>query len=211
VTSCCRALPAEEIFKPRTARRSLSQYRKGLPQLEREMLSCVPPDGLARASVLEIGGGIGALQAELLESGAERGEVVELVSSYEPYALELAREKGLEDRVTYRVADVLEDESVDPADIVLLSRVVCCSPDGIELAGAAARLARRTLVLSFPRDELWIGVWIRLVNAGQWLLRRSFRVFLHPPSALVAAAEGEGLRLAKRGGSGLWEFAAFQR
>jgi magnesium-protoporphyrin O-methyltransferase len=200
------------MFKARTARRSLSQYRKkGLPELEREMLAGVPAAGLAGARVLEIGGGIGALQAELLTAGAARGEIVELVASYEPYAIELARDLGLEGRVTYRVADVLEDENVDPADVVLLNRVVCCSPDGIELTGAAARLTRQTLVLSFPRDGFWMRVGIRLVNAGQWLLRRSFRVFLHPPAALVAAAEGEGLRLTQRGGGGLWEFAAFHR
>jgi len=200
------------MFKPRTARRSLSQYRKkGLPELEREMLARVPTDDLAGARVLEIGGGIGALQAELLQAGAGRGEIVELVSSYEPYAVELAREKGLEGRVAYRVADVLDDGEVDAADVVLLNRVVCCSPDGIELAGAAARLTRHTLVLSFPRDGFWMRAGIRLINAAQWLLRRSFRVFLHPPAALVAAAEGEGLSLLQRGESGVWEFAAFRR
>ena len=64
--------------------------------------------GLAGARVLEIGGGIGAMQAELLEAGAERGEIVELVAACEPYALELARERGLAERTTFRVVDILE-------------------------------------------------------------------------------------------------------
>ena len=55
------------------------------------------------------------MQAELLEAGAEHGEVVELVSAWEPYARELARERGIEDRTSFRVADVLESpESVEP-------------------------------------------------------------------------------------------------
>jgi magnesium-protoporphyrin O-methyltransferase len=96
------------MFKPRTARRGLRHYRKkGLPELERAMLASLSEESLAGARVLELGGGIGALQAELLERGADRGEIVELVSAYEPYAMELAREKGLEERVSYRVADVL--------------------------------------------------------------------------------------------------------
>jgi hypothetical protein len=52
---------------------------------------------------------------------------------------------------------------------------------------------------------------MRLLNAGQWLMRRSFRVFVHPPSALLASAEAEGLRLSERGEHGVWEFAAFRR
>jgi len=200
------------MFKPRTARRGLERYRKrGLPELEREMLLHVSEESLEGARVLEIGGGIGALQAELLGRGADRGEIVELVPSYKPYAIELARERGLERRVTYRVADVLDGGDVEPADLVLLNRVVCCSPDGVELTGAAARLARHTLLLSFPRNAAWVRGAMRLLNVGQWLMRRSFRVFVHPPAALFASAEAEGLRLSERGERGIWEFAAFRR
>jgi len=169
-------------------------------------------EDLAGARVLEIGGGIGAIQAELLAAGAALGEVVELVSAWEPYALELAREKGQAERTTFRVADVLEDpEAVDRADVVVLNRVVCCSPDGVALAGTAARLARRTLVLSFPRHALWVRGGITMLNAGLALIRRSFRVFVHPPAALVAAAEAEGLQMTDGGRGVFWEFAALRR
>lgn len=176
------------------------------------MLALASEPGLDGARVLEIGGGIGALQAELVSEGAEQGEVVEVVGAYEPYARELAREKGLEERTSFRVVDVLEEpDAVAPADVVLMNRVVCCSPDGVALAGGAARLARRTLVLSFPRDIFWMRVGIRLLNAGLALFGRSFRVFAHPRSALVAAAEAEGLRFADGGHVTAWEFAAFRR
>jgi len=162
--------------------------------------------------VLEIGGGIGALQSELLQAGAASGEVVELVSSWEPFARELARERGLEDRSAFRVADVLASpEVVEPAEIVLLNRVVCCSPEGVRLTGVAARITREKLVLSFPRERLLVRAGLGLVNAWLWLLRRSFRVFLHPRAALVGAAEAEGLRLVDGGRVTFWEYAAFER
>jgi magnesium-protoporphyrin O-methyltransferase len=201
------------MFKPHMARRSLKRYRrKGLGVLERRMVSAASVGGLDGARVLEIGGGIGTLQAELLEAGAGQGEVVELVSSYEPYARELAREKGIENRTTFLVADILDDPgTIEAADVVLLNRVVCCSPDGIALAGEAARLARRTLVLSFPRDVVWVRAVLRFVNAGLRLMGRSFRVFVYPPDAIVRAAESSGLRLAERGRGSMWEFVALQR
>jgi SAM-dependent methyltransferase len=201
------------MFKPRVARRSLERHRrKGLDELEREMVAAASQPGLEGARVLEIGGGIGTLQAELLERGAEEGEVVELVPAWEPYARELARERGIEERTQFRIADVLEQpESVEPADIVVMNRVVCCSPDGVALAGQAARLARRSLVLSFPRDVIWMRIGLGLMNAGLRIARRPFRVFVHPPADLVRAAEGAGLSLVERGQGPLWAFVALRR
>jgi magnesium-protoporphyrin O-methyltransferase len=201
------------MFTPRQARKSLEKLRKkGIGDLERDMLAAASARGLDGARVLEIGGGIGALQVELLGAGAESGEVVEVVGSYEPYARELASERGLEGRTSFRVADVVEEpQAVAPADIVLMNRVVCCSPDGVRLAGRAAALSRRALVMSFPRDVVWIRVAVRLMNAGLALFGRSFRVFVHPRSALVAAAEAEGLRVSGGGHGGPWEYAAFER
>ena len=209
----CRSCPCEEIFTRRFAKRSLENLRrKGLGKLEEQMVGVASEPGLDGARVLEIGGGIGALQAELLGAGAEQGEVVELVAAFEPYARELALERGLEERTSFRVVDVLEEpEAVPPADVVLMNRVVCCSPDGVELARRAAALARRTLVLSFPRDVAWVRGGGRLVNAGFALFGRSFRLFVHPRTALVAAAEAEGLRLSGGGHGVAWEYAAFQR
>jgi 16S rRNA G966 N2-methylase RsmD len=201
------------MFKPRMARRSLERYRKkGLDDIERRMVAAVSGEDLDDARVLEIGGGIGTLQAELLERGAEQGEVVELVSAWEPYARKLAREHGIEERTSFRIADVLEStESVGEADIVLLNRVVCCSPDGIALAAQAAQLARRSLVFSFPRDVVWVRAGIALLNAGLRIARRPFRVFVHPPAELVRASESAGLSLVESGQGALWAFAALRR
>jgi magnesium-protoporphyrin O-methyltransferase len=201
------------MFSPRVARRSLERYRrKGLDALERGMLAAAVEGGLAGARVLEIGGGIGALQAELLHAGAERGEIVELVSSYEPYARELAREQGIDASIEFRVEDVLEHpDAVEPGDVVVLNRVVCCSRDGVELAGVAARLSRRTLVLSFPRERFLVRLGLHVMNGGMRMLRRSFRVFLHSRAAIVAAAEAEGLRLVAGERGFAWEFVALRR
>jgi magnesium-protoporphyrin O-methyltransferase len=203
----------EEMFKPRFARRTLRRYlRRGLDKIERGMVASVSSEELAGARVLEIGGGIGTIQAELLSSGASQGEIVELVSAYEPYARELAREKGIEGRSTFRVADLLDrPDTSAAADIVVLNRVVCCSPDGVRLAGAAARLANRMLVLSYPRDRFLNRLFVGAMNRSLRMMGRTFRSFVHRPGALHAAAQAEGLRIAARGRGIVWEFAALRR
>ena len=176
------------------------------------MVDSAVAHGLAGARVLEIGGGIGKFQVELLEHGAATGEIAELVGAYEPYAEELARERGLSDRTAFVVADVLEQpDAVAPGDVVVLNRVVCCSRDGVQLAAAAARLTRRTLVLSYPRDVFWIRLGVRIVNLGQRVLGRSFRVFVHSPSSLRAAAEAEGLAGSETRHGTVWECTTLLR
>jgi len=201
------------MFSPRTARRSLERYRsKGLDEIERRIVASAKVAGVQGARVLEIGGGIGVIQAELLQVGAATGEIVELVVAYEPYARELASDKGLSDRVTFRVVDLVQDpDDVEPADVVVLNRVVCCSPDGIELTGIAGRLARRTLVLSYPRDVVWVRLGVGLINLGQRLFGRSFRAFVHSPAKLRAAVEEQGLRATDLGRTAFWEYSTLER
>lgn len=213
MTGCCRSGPCEEMFGPRVARRSLERYRtKGLDRTERALVEAALESGIEGATVLEIGGGIGALQGELLQAGAARGEVVEIVAAYEPHARELAEERGLAERTRFRVVDVLEEPAaVEPADVVLLNRVVCCSRDGVELTETAARLARRSLLLSYPRDTWWIRAGARALNVAQRLFRRSFRVFVHRPADLAAAAARSGLASERTGRGRIWEYAIMRR
>ena len=199
------------MFTERVARNDLARFRKkGLDDLERRMVTSATSIGLDGARVLEIGGGIGKLQVELLERGAAVGEVAELVGVYEPFAQELARERGLADRTSFVVADVLEHpDAIEAGDVVLLNRVVCCSESGVELTSTAARLTRRVLVLSYPRAVSWVRLGGRAVNLVQRMLRRSFRAYVHSSAELQAAAESEGLRRTETGRSSLWEFATF--
>jgi magnesium-protoporphyrin O-methyltransferase len=206
---CCRG-EACEPFTSKVAQRDLRQYRsKGLSTVERWMIRAASRDGVNGARVLEIGGGIGALQAELLTAGATTGEIVELSPAYQPYARELAESKGLAGRSTFRILDILaEPDRVAPADVVLLNAVLCCTPDGLELTRAAAELTQGTLVLSFVRRSPLVRLFIGIENLMHRLRGRAYRVFLRPTADIVAAAESAGLRLVDQGRTWTWEYVA---
>ena len=94
------------------------------------MVAALTDRGVDGATVLEIGGGIGAIQIELLKRGAARTVNVELSSAYEADAAELLRAAGLTERADRRVVDIaLTPDVVDSADVVVLHRVMCCYPD----------------------------------------------------------------------------------
>ena len=168
--------------------------------------------GMAGASVLEIGGGVGAIQLELLKAGAGHATNLELSPEYEEQAQELAREAGVADRVERRLGDVVQDPSLaDQADAVVMHRVVCCYPDYDALVGAASERARRYLVMSFPRPRPVIRAWMSLVNLAARVLRWEYRTWVHPPDALLAAAERRGLALASESHGRIWQVAALER
>ena len=106
---------------------------------------------------------------------------------------------------------VAEPTSAAPVDVVVMNKVVCCTPDGVALAGIAASLARRALVLSFPRHAWWARAGLGTLNAYLRLRRRRFRVFVHPQAAIEGAIEAHGLtRVSERDGP-LFRIAAFER
>jgi hypothetical protein len=52
---------------------------------------------------------------------------------------------------------------------------------------------------------------VALQNAGFALLRREFRVYVHEPAALEAAAEAQGLTRTHLRRGPVWESVAFER
>ena len=212
--SCCSPPRGyTKLFSQRAARRDAKRYRRdGLDDTAEEMIAFLRERGLAGASVLEIGGGVGAIQLELLKAGAARTTNLELSPEYEQVAGELAHEQGVEERVERRLGDVVQEPGLaGEADAVVMHRVVCCYPDYDALVGAASERARRYLVLSFPRPRGLIRAWFSVVNVGARLLRWEYRTWVHSPQALVAAAERRGLRLASESRGRIWQIAALER
>ena len=109
------------------------------------------------------------------------------------------------------LADLLETpDAVEPADIVVLRRVVCCSPEGPALLGVAAGKARRTLLASYPRDRPLVRALVGVQNGLFALIRKRFRVYVHAPDQLERAVAGHGLRRTRIARGAIWETAQFE-
>jgi magnesium-protoporphyrin O-methyltransferase len=196
VTGCCDPRGCDEFFGDGFARRVAKRYRKrGVDKTARRMVEFLASRGLEGASVLEIGGGVGDIQLELLARGAACTTNLELSDGYEAQAARLAREAGVEQRVERRRHDIAVDPgAVEPADVVVLHRVVCCYPDYERLLGAAADHARRLLVFSHPPRNLVSRAFIAAENLAFRARRMEFRTFAHPPGAMLGVLERHGLR-----------------
>jgi hypothetical protein len=214
MSGCCRPGAYEVMFGERQARKDLRRYRRrGLSGDARRAVAFLRSAGLDGATVLEVGGGIGAAAVELLRAGAERAVNVELSSGYEPAARELVDEHGIApERVERRVGDfVAAAPDLPTADAVLMNRVVCCYPDYAALLRAAASHARGFLVYTYPRDAPVTRLVVWIANAVMRLAGREFRAYVHPRRAMLAVAEAQGLRLVEEHRGAVWQVAALAR
>ena len=116
MSDCCTPEGYRLIFSEKNARAEAKNYRrKGLDALSRRIVELLNDRGIAGKTVLEVGGGVGAIQIELLKAGAAKAVGVELTPTYEAAAGELIKEAGLGDLVERRVMDFAENgQQVDP-------------------------------------------------------------------------------------------------
>jgi magnesium-protoporphyrin O-methyltransferase len=212
VAPCCDPEGYEAVFGRRFAHRSARRYRRrGLTRAERRIVGYLSEHGLQDSTVLEIGGGVGGIHVELLRRGARSAVNLELVGTYEAEAAEIIEEAHLTDRVTRRWVDIAEHpEAVEPADIVVMHRVVCCYPDYERLLNAAASHARHHLVFTHPPRNVATRSFLWVQNRVLALMGTSFRAFVHPPADMIATVQRNGFETSYQHGY-IWRVVAMQR
>jgi 16S rRNA G966 N2-methylase RsmD len=213
VSDCCTPRGYRWVFSERSAKMEAKRYRRrGLDGTSRRIVDFLKNQGVEGRTVLEIGGGIGAIQIELLKAGASHATSIELTPTYEEVAKQLLSEAGLSDRVERKVMDFAQAaDQVEGADVVVMNRVLCCYHDMPRLAGAAADHARQTLVMTFPRGAPWIRAVLGVGNGVLWLTRRQFHLFVHPPSEIIATSQRHGLQPVVNQTGLVWTLAALGR
>ena len=197
---CCEPDGYDGVFSNRFARRVARRYRRrGLSRSARAIVSFLSERGIEGATVLEIGGGVGEIQVELLRRGVARATNLEISTNYEAEAADLLEGAGLQGRVERRLLDIAQQpDDVDTADVVVMHRVVCCYPDYERLLGAAGGKAGRLLVFSHPPRNLLTRGFLRWENFWRRRKGDTFRSFVHPPAAMLDALGQTGLRTTYR-------------
>ncbi len=211
VCSCCdfeRA--ADRQFTSQKAAKELQSYRQGrLGPTTRLLRDSVVDAGLNQGSLLDIGGGVGALAFELLSRGMSSALVMDVSAAYVAAASEEAQRRGGRAQVL-RADFVQASQAVPPADLVSLDRVVCCYPQYGSLLDRALAHAQRGVALSYPRDRWYVraAVWFDNMKRAR---KGGCRMFVHPPDSMQKAIESAGFVLAKRRVTLMWTMDVYVR
>jgi hypothetical protein len=213
VTCCSHCAGIEREFDRGTARSDLKRYRRRGPlATTRILLSALEREGIGGATLLDIGGGVGAIHHELLERGAARAVHVDASAAYLVAAGEEAGRRGHGERVEFLHGDFTDlAPRVEDTDVVTLDRVICCYPDMERLVALSARRARRLYGLVFPRESLWMRPLFPVANLWFRLRRSPFRVFLHATDAVDAVLRGQGMHRVFHRFTAMWQVAVYAR
>ena len=212
--SCPQCRGIERLFSARTARRELRHYRrKGATGATRLLVETLKAEGVQDATLLDVGGGIGAIQHELIAAGAAGAFGVDAAPAYLDAVSEEAERRGYADRVRARQGDFVElAPEIPPADVVTLDKVICCYPNMEALVRLSAARAGRLYGLVYPRETRLIAVGRYGINGWMWLRRSPFRMFLHPSREVDRVVRESGLEKRFSGRAGpFWQVAVYAR
>jgi SAM-dependent methyltransferase len=213
MVGCARYCAAEAQFDHKVAERDLRRYRRRGPDVtSRLILAELRRWPLEGRQLLDIGGGIGVISAELADTGLASVTVVEASPAY----LQVARQQigaRYESRPTKfilgdfaRIAATLPD-----ADVVTLDRVVCCYPDYEALLMGAADRTRQLLAFTYPSDRWYVRALFALENFWLWLIGKRFRASVHSPQHMGEVLEAAGLVRTERRETLTWVLDLYRR
>lgn len=200
-------------FDRRRAEEDRDRFRREGPDTTtRMLLGLIRRYGVAGSSILDVGGGIGVIDLELLREGAGHAVLVDASEAYLTVAREEARRANVLDRLELVAGDfVRRAGEIDAADIVTLHRVVCCYRDAEALVSLSSARAKTLYGLVLPRDRWFVRLWLRLLNLKHIVLREDFRVYAHPNRRIDRLVAANGLKPRFEATTTAWRVVVYDR
>ncbi len=193
--------------------RDLRDYqRHGPAATTRALIDALLQRGVERSTLLDIGGGVGVIQLELLTAGASAATSVDAAVAYQEIARTEAERRGVSSRITFQLGDFVDvAPQIPAADIVTLDRVVCCYAEMEPLVRLSADRCRRLYGLVYPRDRWLARVVIRVQNFFRRLWGNPFRSYVHSVVAMDALIRSLGFTLRHTVRTFVWEVVVYQK
>jgi 2-polyprenyl-3-methyl-5-hydroxy-6-metoxy-1,4-benzoquinol methylase len=211
--SQCQCQGIESVFSSSLAEQQLRRLRRRGPQkTTRLLLEALRARGVPGRSLLDIGGGVGVIQHELLAAGLSEATSVDASSAYLAASRAEAEHLGYRDRVRYHFGNFVDLASgIPPADIVTLDRVICCYDDMETLVRLSTARAVRLYGVVYPRSSWWVRLGTSAANLIHGLRGSTFRIFSHKTASVEAITSAQGLARVFHRNAGMWQVALFAR
>ena len=211
--SCCQCQGIETLFNNRIARRDLRRYNKrGATGMTAKLIQCIKGQSIAALSLMDIGGGVGAIQHELVEAGVDKVVSVDASSAYLEASRQTANQLEYLDRVEYHQGDFVDLAADLPAsDIVTLDKVVCCYPDMEALVSKSAQLTKSYYGLVLPQENWLASIAMTVINLVTRLRRVPFKMYVHSHEQIDSILNNLGFSEISTRRDLFWQVKLYQR
>ena len=207
---CCGA---DMVFDQKGARKEMEKYiKKGPGRITRKLLAILGEYEIRNKTLLDVGGGIGAISWFFLEKGGSRVLDVDASGGYLHQAEKYAAEKGLQDQCHFLHGNFSAmEENIGEFDFVTLDKVICCYPDYRGLLDRAIASCSEKLVLSFPVRNVVSRLFAVLSRVYFYLHKNPFRTYIHSPHGIRKYILSRGFSPVHRSITFPWHVQVYQR
>ncbi len=211
--TCAHCIGAETIFDEKEARKNLKRYKKKGPnKTTRLLLNALGQEELAGLSLLDIGGGIGVIQIELLKKGVSQATDVDASKAYINTARQLVKEESFDNKARHIYADFVDCYSdIGKHDIVTLEKVVCCYPEVKDLINHSTAKAGKYYGLVYPLDGAVARAVNKLAHLYFKITRNPFRTQIHSEKMMDELIRQNGFERVHYSKSFPWRVALYKR
>lgn len=207
---CCGA---DIFFDEKTAKKKYRQYiKKGPSKVTAKIIKQLSDLPIEDKSLIDVGGGIGALQWWFLQMGGAQTTAIDASSGYLQQAKEHAAENVLGDKTRFIFGDYTEVHAqAGHADYITLDKVICCYPDFKGIIETSCQKARMHIALSYPVDGMiseivsWLGALFAKLKSN------SFRPYVHPVTKIREVFELQGYERISHALSFPWHIETYRR
>lgn len=210
--ACCQT-SHDDMFDQKKAKTDLNDYlKKGVKKSSRPLINATLDLPLSGKTLLDIGGGIGAISFELFKKGIKKSTHIDISKAYIQTFVSEARRRSMEDKIIAKQGDFLAlADQVESADIVTLDKVICCYGDYEGLVQTSISKANCWYAYTVPRS-VW---WVKLVNYVDQFIQKfrkiPFKMFIHPTKSIEEMVKKAGFKKIKQFYQREWLIVLFER
>lgn len=179
---------------------------------QKQLLEGLEQAGYRDKTLLEVGSGVGHLHQTLLEQGARSAVGIDLAPAMIEQARDRAAKRGLSPQTHYISGDFVQsEETLLPAAVTILDKVVCCYPDADGLIHRALDRTGEIMALTYPRNTWYTRFGVRIAALFMRLLGSAFRPYVHDPAQIEHWIVEAGFEKCYENTTPLWLTQVYQK
>lgn len=212
--NCCKhCIDAEDFFNLKTATSDLKRYNnKGPEKSTKYLIQAISDEKIQNATLLDIGGGIGAIPFELFNKGLQNVIHADASTAYQKVCSDEAFRRNLSEKFTFIHGDAVElKDQLPMCEIVTLDRVLFCYPDVEKLIEASISKSKQVYGVVYPRNRFYIKIGTRLINLWFRIKKSQFRTYMHDEEFIDQIINEHGFVKLSRKTTFLWQSVVYTK